>query len=169
MREVGKRSRAQLEVGAGQARSDAGDVTVDRRLRAAETKRCEGGGGVAADTGELGELLGRRRPATTIVECLSRRVQESCPSVVAEPREGGYDIVCRGVREHLQRGEAGQEALENRHDAVDLCLLQHDLGDQGAIWVAGKRAAPWQRALSAREPLDHSRSSVGQHGRSVAR
>ena len=86
---------------------------------------------------------GRRRP-----------VQVQRPPVVAQPRPQA-DHRRRSRRgAGRRRGEGGQEALVVRHDAVDLGLLQHDLGDEDRPGVTG--VPPGQVAPVLLAPLQQA-------------
>ena len=104
--------------------------------------------GVAADSGQLGQILG---PALGGDET-SSPMQVEPPPVVAEtlPLANHLRRARRGER--LDRRPALEEGEIARNDARDLRLLEHDLGDEDRVRVA--RFPPGQVAALRPKPLE---------------
>jgi hypothetical protein len=74
------------------------------------------------------------------------------PTVVAETRPEGQDLVDPGRGESLDRRKAREEALVVGEDHLHPRLLQHDFGKPDPIRVA--RAAPGEVAVVPVEPAE---------------
>ena len=63
-------------------------------------------------------------------------VEISCPRIVAEALPGMQDVVFRCARECGEIGEAAEPVIIIRQGRGDLCLLEHELGDEDGVRIA---------------------------------
>ena len=130
-----------------EAPQDPLDVHIRERDPPAEGERRDGAGGVRADPGqgiELGDGVGYSALAPA-----RDQMEVARAAVVAEARPFAEHRSKGGGGERGQRGEAPHEPLERRCDARRLRLLEHDLGYQHRVRIAG--AAP--RQIPRRGPV----------------
>jgi hypothetical protein len=133
------------------------DVRVDREHRPPEREGRDGVGGVAADAGKLRQIV---RPAARR-DALRRPVEIDGAPVVSEPLPGPDDVGERGRGERLRGRPALEPLPETRDDALDLRLLEHDLGDEDRVGVAAP--APGEVAAVLAKPGQER----GVHARTV--
>ena len=133
------------EVVAGPLRH-APHVDVDGQNRVAEGERGDRVGGIAADAGQLGQVVG---PAVSR-NLLRGAVERERAPVVAEPLPLPDHVAGRGRGERLHGRPALEPAPPARHDALDLRLLRHDLADEDRVRIA--RLPPGQVAAVSAEP-----------------
>ena len=123
-----------------------GNVRVDRQDTLTEREVADRGGRVWTDARQLGEIV---RPAVDR-DPLYRAVQVEAAPVVAQPLPLADHVRRRRGSERLD----GWPALEPGHKAGDhalhLRLLQHHLGDEDRVGIAGP--TPGQVASVLREP-----------------
>src|SRR5437879_1079944 len=119
------------------------------------------------------DLRGVGQPPTVASHGLARDLmQADGPDVVAERVPELADVAGTGAGKVFERRIALEELVILRYDAIDLGLLEHDLGHEHAVGIArappGKIAAvprvPGQQsalkcAHDARVWLDHARES----------
>ena len=125
---------------------DAPHVHVDRQHVAPEREACDRVRRVAADAGQLGQIV---RPAVRR-DLLRGAVEVERAPVVAEPLPLADHVRRRSGGERVHRRPALEPALPARHDAVDLRLLRHHLGDEDRVRIAGP--PPGQIAPVLAEP-----------------
>ena len=87
-------------------------------------------------------------------------MQHARAAVVAEAGPGGEDVCLRGEGESDGGGEAPQELLVVGDDGGDSGLLEHDLGDPGAVGIAD--AAPGQLARMGAVPVHELATQEGR-------
>ena len=124
----------------------AADVRVDRQNRLTPREVADGGRRVRADPRQLGQV---GRPALRR-DPLCRPVQRERPPVVAQALPLPDHVRGRRRRERRCGRPALEPALEPRRDACCLRLLQHHLGDEDRVRIAG--SAPGQVALGPLVP-----------------
>jgi hypothetical protein len=158
------------------AREHAPDVRVEDRGVLTVGERQHGARRIAADTGKAAEAVRSvGEPAAVTGHCLARDlVQTDGPDVVAERVPQPADIADSGAGQILERGIALEELVVLRYDAIDLGLLEHDLGDEHAVGIA--RASPGKIATMPRVPGQQSALKCAHdawvwldHARSLAR
>src|SRR5262249_34583555 len=121
-------------------------VRVDRENVAAEGEVADRGRGVRPDSWKLCQVVWpsvRRDDA-------GGAVKVEAASVVTEPLPLADDVRRRCVRERVDGRPPLKPGEEARDDALDLRLLQHDLGDEDRVRVA--RLAPGKITALRREP-----------------
>ncbi len=123
--------------------------------------------GVGADAGERQQRrdIARELPAVLIEHRARRALHIHRAAIVAQPCPGADDIGGRCRRQRLERRELIEERQVLRHDPIHLSLLEHDLGHQDAIGVAG--APPGQIARGVGEPGQQRPAYIGEIGRLV--
>jgi hypothetical protein len=109
------------------------DVRIDRQHRAGVREPGNGIGGVAADSGQLRQILG---PAA-VGDLASCPMKIQGPPVVSESLPGANHVGGRSGRERLHRRPALEPRKVTGNDPRDLRLLEHDLGDQDRVRIAG--------------------------------
>ena len=153
--EVHQRLRGRRrEVVAGALR-DAPHVDVDRQHVAAEGEAGDRVGGVAADAGQLGQVV---RPAVSR-DLLRGAVERERAPVVAEPLPLADHVGGRSGGERLDGRPALEPAPPARQDALHLRLLRHHLADEDRVRVLvfrQGRSAPVS-AEPGQEQLFHRR------------
>src|SRR5947207_7324277 len=138
------------------------DVRIHSRHRLLVGKARHCAGGVRSDTWKLSKLSGiiwHLTPGTR--HLLRKRVEIRSPGIVSQPipslsrgpRLGARE--CRQIRETLHKPR-----IVLRHPA-HLRLLQHELGDEHAVRVAG--AAPWEIARGAGPPGQQAAGELRFH------
>jgi hypothetical protein len=131
------------------------DICVDERGAPFVGERRDCAGSILADTGQLAEAPGVFRQS--LVMHASRAgyftreaVQVAGACVITQPLPRFSHLSGPGPRKVAECGKAVEEALVVTDDARDLCLLQHQLGNEHPIWVA--RFAPGKIASVASIP-----------------
>lgn len=112
---------------------DPSHVHVDGEHGPAEGEAGKGVGRVAAYAGELGEILG---PAP-IGHAAGGAVQAEGPPVVAEALPGPDRLGRSGLRQRLRCRPAAHPGEVAGHHPAHLGLLEHQLGDEDGVGVAG--------------------------------
>ena len=156
-RSVGRRCRrTSLTVHTECASQDPGDVRVDGSGALFESEARDRTGGVISDTGQRHQDGGVVRECAVVMP--NDRTGESveiCGSpIVAEALPGFSDASGTRICEPLDGGEAVEEPRVVLGDAADLCLLEHEFGNEHVIRIAG--APPWQVSACCAEPLEQA-------------
>ena len=123
------------------------DVHVDGEDVLVEREAAHRRGRVRADAGKRRQVVG---PAVTR-DRLGGAVEIDGAPVVSQPLPLSNHVGCRRCGERLGRRPALEPREVPGHDAVDLRLLEHDLGHEDRVRVA--RPSPGQVARVGREPL----------------
>lgn len=126
-----------------------------------------GTGRVASDARQSGEQFRSARDISVVfVDDRAGQLMKMCrPTVVAESLPCFSDAVRARPGKSLDRGEPSDESRIEIDDARDLCLLQHELGDDHAIRIA--RSSPRQVPTHRPKPLEQSAlegEGVGRDG-----
>ena len=131
---------------------DPGNVGIDCRLREFVGETGNRAGRVGADPGECAERGDVSwQGAAMVGDDFSRQtVQIGGTAVVSESGPGLLDATARGLGERFDGGKAFQESGPVALDSGHLRLLEHDLGDEDTIRVAG--ASPRQVPAVTTEP-----------------
>jgi len=133
--QVGIDRFAQIE----KPRQKASSVGLDDRNRLIKGKAGNRVRGVFADAGKLSHLVCRAWEISVMPfhNGFCRGVEISGTSVITEALPRAKHLVFRGP---CQRGEIGKRAeplVIVRDDSGDLSLLQHELGDENCVRIAG--------------------------------
>ena len=122
------------------------DVRVDREHGLAEGLVADRAGGVGPDPRQLGQVVG---PAV-LGDVPRGPMQVERAPVVAEPLPLPDHVGGRRGRERSRRRPPLEPGEVARHDALDLRLLEHHLGDEDRVRIA--RPPPRQVATGSAEP-----------------
>lgn len=143
---------------------DAGHVAVDQGSRFPEGDGGDRTGGVAAEARQREEPLERRGQAAVVLfdDEPRARMEVPGPRVVAEASPQREDVAEIDRSQGLDGGQAGEEALVEWNDAVDLSLLQHHFADPHGVGVA--RTPPRKGASALVEPAEQSRAEPSLEG-----
>ena len=119
---------------------------------------------VPADAREALERtdVGRQTATMFCEDDPSETVEVQGAAVVAKSAPGPQNVTNRGLRKRAQRRKAGQEARPCLLHAGDLCLLEHDLGDQDGIGIPGRSKA--QTPAAAVIPAQDRPVKLGEVG-----
>jgi hypothetical protein len=84
-------------------------------------------------------LIGRSRKASTMSTYNYFRdgVQISGSCVVTQPLPGVQDAGFGGARQNSEARKSTQPFIIIRDNGSNLGLLEHELGDQDGVWIAG--------------------------------
>ena len=123
---------------------DCAHVRFNEWDRFVKGKRQYGAGRVIPDAGKTREEFHIRAKPSAVLLCnnFTDLLERCCPPVISQALPGSEQIAQRRIR---QRSEVWKPVYKNGiffEHALHLCLLQHDLGYEYAVWVA--RASPWQ-------------------------
>lgn len=134
---------------------NAGDIRVDERRPALIRERRDRACGVRADSWQRTKICRIRwkrtiRPIAAFGHLSCQTVKIPSPSVVAEALPRFHDVRRFGSGDVRKSGEALEELTVARHDAGDLRLLKHQLGNEDL--VSDARPAPRQIAAVRAEP-----------------
>lgn len=130
----------------------ARDVCLDDRHGLIKSESCDGICGVTADTGKIANRGWiDRQPATMSISHNFRGgVQMASACVIAESLPRVQDVIFRGSGQGGEIGEPTEPVIIIWDHGSDLCLLEHELGDEDGIRVAGP--APGKLAAVTRIP-----------------
>ena len=133
-----------------EAGEDPNDVSVNNGGGVILCDGSDGGGGVGADAGEGLPFVGGLGGLRELDECLGEFVEIAGAAVVAEAFPVFKDGFGGGMGKGFEVREVPHPALEVGQHGFDLSLLEHELGDHGAI-EAGI-GAPGEGALGGLIP-----------------
>ena len=130
-----------VDIGREHALQHPRDVGIDQLGPALVGERTDCARRVGADAGQRTQRghvrrQGRGLVAPAVRHMPGERVEVPRPRVVAEPRPRFGHASRSGACDVVQGGEGGEELSVLRHDARDLRLLKHQLGDEDAIRIA---------------------------------
>src|SRR5712691_2097365 len=147
---------------------DTPDIGIHERRVLPVREGQEGAGGIAADPAHAPKLrafvgkpsaVARHRLAGDAVEVLRA-------AIVSQRVPGARHVGESRVRELLERRVASEELAILGDDPVDLRLLEHDLGDEDAIGIAGpapREVAAVSRVPGEQAPMEASpRAEIGR-------
>ena len=135
-------------------------VAVQDRRRASERDARDGASGVAADAGEVEQLLDCLRDASFVPrQNFSRPALEVAgPGVVAQAGPEPQHLVLRRRGQRGHRWEPLHEPLVIGEDRGDLSLLEHDLRNPDRVRVA--RLPPGQIPVAGAIPRQQVRCDL---------
>ena len=148
--EVHQRPRRAAAEGAAASLLHAPHVRVHRQHRLAPRETGDGVRGVPADSGKLRQVARPPDPR----DDPGRLVQGDGTAVVAEPLPGADDVAARRRGQRFGIRPAIEPRQVARDDALDLRLLEHDLGDEDRVRVS--RLPPGKLPAVLREPGEQS-------------
>ena len=130
----------------------ARDVCVDDRHGLIKSESCDGVCGVTADTGKVSKRgwIDRQSAAISISHNFRGGVQMASACVIAESLPRVQDVIFRGSGQGGKIGEPTEPVIIIWDNGSDLCLLEHELGDEDAVRIAG--LAPGKIAAMATMP-----------------
>jgi len=130
----------------------ARDVCIDDRHGLIKGESRDGVCGVTADTGKIANRGWiDRQPATmSISHDFRGGVQMASACVIAESLPRVQDVIFRSSGQGGEVGEPTEPVIIIWDHGSDLCLLEHELGDEDGIRVAG--LAPGKIAAMATMP-----------------
>ena len=155
-----------IAVGDEDAKEHARDVGVEDRRALAERKAADRAGRVGADAleGEKRFFVGGQLAAVSGDRLARDRLQPLRADVVAERVPGVGHLLLGCGRERFERRVLVEPLGVLRQHAIDLRLLQHDLGDEDVVRIAGlspRQIAP-VAAVPRQQPVAKS-AAIGRH------
>src|SRR5690606_2049225 len=116
--------------------------------------------------------IGGEGAAVEALDVFGGALERAGAAIIAEAGPGGEDVALGGAGEDLEGGKFVGEALEVGDDSGDLGLLEHELGDNGAVGAGrlapGKAAAfvvvPTQKLAAQGVALREIRERRGGRG-----
>ena len=147
-----------------EARENTRGVRLDYGNGLVEGEARDRVGGVFSDAGELPDRsdVAREFSIMSILDEPGGGVQVAGASVVAKSLPGVEDIVLRSACQRGEVGEAPEPGVIIRAHGSDCCLLQHELGDEDGVRVAG--VAPRQVASVAAIPGEETATESADAG-----
>ena len=134
------------------AGEQARDVCIDDRHGLIKSESCDGVCGVTADAGKIANRGWTDRQSATMSISHNFRggVQMSSACIIAESLPGVQDVIFRGSGQGAEIGEPTEPVIIIWDHGSDLCLLEHELGHEDAVRIAG--VAPGKIAAMATMP-----------------
>ena len=134
------------------AGEQARDVCIDDRHGLIKSESCDGVCGVTADTGKIANRgwIDRQSATMSISHNFRGGVQMASACIIAESLPGVQDVIFRGSGQGAEIGEPTEPVIIIWDHGSDLCLLEHELGDENGVRIAG--LAPGKLAAVTRIP-----------------
>src|SRR6202521_2538520 len=147
---------AQVAANRAEPREHAGNIAIEHSVLRAVGNAEDRSRSVVADAGEReGPVEVSRKFSTVFCDDLLRGLlQIACAAVITEPRPQSQDFFLRSLGESADIRETREESFVIRDHRCHARLLEHDLREPDAVWVAC--APPRQIALELVEPSEQS-------------
>jgi hypothetical protein len=150
-------------------------VGVDGRYAPLVRKRGNGSCSVGPYARQTHEVLGVVRNAAVVLAHDHARggMKVRSPSIVSETIPGASHRMGRRLGQRFECGVPSQEATIVTQHTRDLCLLEHEFGNQYAVWITGMTprqgasiaSKPFQDASLEREASRHD--VISAHARGI--
>jgi len=146
------RTRIDRQLKIDHARQQSRDVRLDDWHSLVEREGGDRAGGITSNPGKsLDRIQSARKPATMFFHHGDgSRTEITCARVIAEALPGVKDLLFGSSRQGGEIGETLHPLIIIWEDGGDLRLLEHELGDQDGIGIAG--AAPGKIAAVSAVP-----------------